>query len=129
MKIKFMLNESPKKRDLLDAIEHLESFNLDQSYTLSDFRLEYLGLLKVKDIEEYDDLSSWMEVDDVDDLETFRGSSWKHHSETWLTTGVPPIVIITGPDGETMVGDGRGRVNFANAHKLLIPAYHLIYNG
>lgn len=113
----------PEQRHLLDAIEHANLYG--EKWTLADFELKYEGYLSVDEIGNFDDLSSWVEVDDVDDLHGFRQGSWNTGPKN-----VPPIVVITAPDEghcHTQIGDGRGRVNFANAHGLKLHVWHLIY--
>jgi len=121
------LNETKASyKDLYDAIEHADWE--DQGWTLEDFDIEYLGELTPEQLEEYDDLSSWVEVDEEDDLEGFRGEEWLNRAKKWKESGIPPIVVISAPDEGTLrtqIGDGRGRVNFAVAHEMSVPTYHM----
>jgi hypothetical protein len=64
----------PLKHHLQDAIAHADAY--DQGWSLNDFEIIYLGLLSAEEIGHYDDLSSWVEVTDADDLATFRNGTW-----------------------------------------------------
>ena len=113
----------PSTNDLLDAIRHADVY--DEGWELSDFNLKYLGYLSVDEIGEYDDLSSWPEVETIEDLQTFRQGKFKTNKFT-----LSPIIIITSPEEDechTQVGDGRGRVNYAIAHNIKLHAWHLIH--
>ena len=114
----------PTSRDLLDAIDHADHWQL--GWQLSDFELRYLGYLSVDEIGEYDDLGSWPDVETPDDLQSFRGGKFVNAPHLIAS----PIIIITAPDeGEchTQVGDGRGRVNYAIAHGIRLHTWHLIH--
>jgi hypothetical protein len=121
----------PKASDVDDAIEtametYPEEFSDDTSR--SDFELNYLGMLSVDDLKQYDDIDSWMEdVEDEDELKSFRGERWKKLSDTWGNTP-PPIVVVTG-DNFSMVGDGRGRVTYANYKKIPLEVWELRYKA
>ena len=108
----------PSRDDLYDAIEMAkESYGeeLENVDSLSDFDLTYLGKLDVSELREYADLSSWMErIDDEDDMRSFRGDKWFERMEEFYESDrIPPIVIVEG-DGFLDIGDGRGRVTYAN---------------
>jgi hypothetical protein len=112
------------ERDLEDALQHVRDFDGD-GLELADFEIVNLGEVPLDQIEEYDDFSSWVEVepDDyaslspaqrVEQLAEFRGDAWARRARRWLTEGIPPIVLVETPSFSA-VGDGRGRVNFAFA--------------
>ena len=108
----------PSRDDLYDAIEMAkESYGeeLENVESLSDFDLTYLGKLDVSELREYADLSSWMErIDDEDEMRSFRGDEWFERMEGFYESdSIPPIVIVEG-DGFVDIGDGRGRVTYAN---------------
>ena len=108
----------PSRDDLYDAIEMAkESYpeELENIESLSYFDLTYLGKLDVSELREYADLSSWMErIDDEDDMRSFRGDKWFERMEEFYESDrIPPIVIVEG-DGFLDIGDGRGRVTYAN---------------
>lgn len=108
----------PSLDDLYDAIEMAkESYpeELENVESLSDFDLTYLGKLDVSELREFADLSSWMErIDDEDDMRSFRGDEWFERMEGFYESDrIPPIVIVEG-DGFLDIGDGRGRVTYAN---------------
>lgn len=115
----------PSPQHIQDAIEHASQF--DKQFSRYDFALKYEGYLTVDEIGEFDDLSSWVEVESPEDLEDFRGGSFNREPQD-----MPPIILITTPyEGTcgTQVGDGRGRVNFAIAHNLRLYVWHLIHRG
>ena len=104
------------RKDLLDAIDHAQQSE-DDELLIGDFELSEPEMLPIAELGQYDDLSSWVELDegelleDTSALNSFRGSSWKQLAQGWLTPqDVPPIVIMETPN-QTGVADGRGRVN------------------
>jgi hypothetical protein len=110
----------PSRDDLYDAIEMAkESYGeeLENVESLSDFDLTYLGKLDVSELREFADLSSWMEEfdeDDVEGMKRFRGEKWFNRMENFAKNDtVPPIIVVEG-DGFLDIGDGRGRVTYAN---------------
>jgi hypothetical protein len=134
-----------EQRDLLDAIQHADIYG-DHGWTLEDFEIKDLGEIPISKLHEYDDLSSWVDIEEgeydelstderLDRLNEFRGESWANKARLWLDNGIPPIVVISAPmvsEHEfylyTQIGDGRGRVNFAHAMGIkTIPAVHMIY--
>ena len=120
----------PSKRDLIDALEMAkESYYEDglEDKTLKDFELEYLGLLSVDELSNYGDLSSWMEdIEDEDDMRRFRGDEWFERIDGFYNKNgyVPPIVIVEG-DNFVDIGDGRGRVTYANWKGIPLHVYKL----
>jgi hypothetical protein len=130
------------QKDLLDAIEHAD-FSLDQDWELKDFKIRKLGMIPLKMLHRYDDMS-WLDLlpedfegmsteERLKELEDFRGPKWAQMARKWLKEGIPPIVIISAPSVSenelyTQIGDGRGRVNFAHALGIKrIPVVHMIY--
>lgn len=131
-KIRIILTESIKAsvKDMEDAIQHADTYG-DQGWTINDFKIINLGEISLERIADYDDFSSWVDIDpeefsglSTDErlalLADFRGQEWANRAATWLKTGVPPIVVIEAPvvsENELyqQIGDGRGRVNFAFA--------------
>ena len=135
MKLSKILYESvsapkPSNDDIYDAIEtatetYPEEFGEDVSR--SDFELNYLGKLSVDDLRQYDDIDSWMEdVEDEDELKSFRGEKWKKLSDTW-GDNPPPIIVVTG-ERFSLVGDGRGRVTYASYKHIPLETWELRYN-
>jgi hypothetical protein len=119
----------PKKEDLLDAIEHANHYGED--WSLKDFTLKFEGMYDIEDLYEFDDLSAWLETeeDDEESLEDFRGEAWAMMAKRW-GKNIPPIVVITAPsEGSlyTRIGDGRGRINYANVYGYKLPVWHLIW--
>ena len=119
----------PSRRDLLNAVEHASVSSSEEDFSLEDFDLEYLGNLTRDELSYYDSFSGWLDIEEgdfsdateeerFDELEHFRGEEWAKRALLWLETGkIPPIVVITYPSDDsfmTEIGDGRGRVNFAN---------------
>lgn len=137
----------PSTIDLENALEHFYSVANSEEFgmhTPDEFDLRYLGMLSVKQLKKYDDVSSWLETDPdeykgqglfdkLEGLRDFRGDEWAEMAAQWLIKGIPPIVIVTAPDENgmlyTVIGDGRGRVNFAHLMEKKVPAYEMIYKG
>jgi hypothetical protein len=133
----------PSDSDLEAAVEAANELS-GESYRVHDFRLAYLGEMTVEGLKAYDDVDSWLDYsyDDCDQgmsqaacIETmrgFRGGAWINRAKGWLKEGIPPIVVVTTPvtdeGGGTMIGDGRGRVNFASLLGLTVPVWHMIYD-
>lgn len=136
--------QKPSSRDIADAIQHADSYGT-ADWDSSDFSLNFLGNLTASEVGQYDDLSSWMELRSKDFeglslkekmqlLADFRGKKWAERASTWLKDGIPPIVIITYPDEDsgqpnTVIGDGRGRVNFASAFNIRVPTWELTHKS
>lgn len=122
----------PDHNDMWDAIEHA-SIDVDSKLHPDQFDIKYLGMMKGDDIDQFDDLSSWGELfhdpnatpeERLAELESFRGQPWAEKALSWIKNGIPPIIVIT-VDGHTMVGDGRGRTNFATLFDMSLPVYHM----
>lgn len=120
-------NKKPSKKDIIDAIEHASEIFDIKKEKFQNAKIKFIGNLSVKEIGQYDDLSSWLELspDDYDDYESYRGKDWEQKSKQWNTEGIPPVVVVTTPQG-SIVGDGRGRINFANMRNFKIPTWELI---
>lgn len=125
----------PSERDLEDAIMHFSEFFGSEdrrlyNMNIVDFDLNYLGKLAVEDLWEYDDLSSWMDdLDDEDDFIAFRGEEWARKAGTW-GENIPPIVVVTSENPPySVIGDGRGRVTYANYKNLPVPTWELKWKG
>lgn len=117
----------PSKRDLLDALDHASSvLNDDEQLSLDQFELKFLGNLSVDQLKNYDDIDPWLDLssDDKGDYSSFRGSEWQQRSKSWQSQGIPPIVIVSTANG-TVVGDGRGRINYANMMGMKVPTWEL----
>jgi hypothetical protein len=117
----------PSRRDLLDALDHASSvLNDDQPLSLDEFELNFIGLHTVDELKNYDDVDPWLDLspDDKGDYGSFRGPEWEERSKTWATQGIPPIVIVSTANG-TVVGDGRGRINYANMMGMKVPTWEL----
>jgi hypothetical protein len=131
----------PVRKHLLAAIAHADIYG-DAKWKLSQFDLKYVGFLSVEEIAHYDDVHGWMDVQQPSDLANFRDGDF------YFPPGerMPPVILITAPDGEadsssrlhngkvaggcmTQIGDGRGRINYANAHKERLHVYHMIFKG
>lgn len=112
----------PLEENILDAIEHASTSKV---FVREDFALKYEGVFTVEQLRQFDDIDSWIETDDIDDLDSFRDGSWNAPKHD-----VPPIIVITTPDEgkcHTQIGDGRGRVNYANVHGMKLHVWHLIH--
>lgn len=138
------MSSRPSHADMMDAIEHADSMG-DQGWTVADFDLKFLGNLDVRDLGQYDDLSSWMDFkpgefkgqpveDRLEELRSFRGPQWFERAKHWVKDGIPPIIVITAPDSEegqemTQIGDGRGRTNFAAVMDMKLPVWEMTFKG
>jgi hypothetical protein len=108
---------NPSEQDLNDALEMaIESYPEElEGKSIEDFDLKYLGKLKVFQLAKYADLSSWLEsIDTEEEMRSFRGDKWFERMEKFYQEGsIPPIVVVQG-ENFVDIGDGRGRVNYAN---------------
>jgi len=114
----------PKPENIKDAIEHAQTYG--ENWKPSDFKIKYIGFLSPDEIKNYDDISSWVEVETPEDLEDFRSGSFSGGPDL----NIPPIIVITAPDEDgclTQIGDGRGRVNWAIAHNKKLHVYHMVH--
>lgn len=118
----------PSNKDIQDALEHAAG-TFDTELNPSDFTLNFLGNLTVDQLRNYDDVGAWLDLspDDQDDYSSFRGNEWQQRSQQWLKTGIPPIIVVSTSDG-TVIGDGRGRVNFAHMFSVKLPTWELKQN-
>lgn len=123
----------PTQKDLVEAISHADVYR--EGWTLSDFRVEYRGVFHGEDLDQYDDLSGWLDLDSLDDEEDligFRGEAWAKRAKKW-GKNIPPIVVITAPDEDeggrlhTQIGDGRGRVNYSVYSGIPLHVYEMTY--
>lgn len=114
--------------DMLCAIRSLEAYN-DQLY-LDDFRYEFVGPISIWDLEKYDKgFFKWLELTPAstfDDLRKFRGYEWMCKASEWIKKGIPPVIAISYKNYQ-QIGDGRGRINFANMMGYDVPLYLMEY--
>lgn len=125
----FLLNEAPVPKpldnDIEDAIEHADTEG--NGWDRTDFHLEYEGYMPVDDISQYDDIDGWLEVHDEEDLEDFRDGKFMN-----LENEPAPIIVVVYPDEggcHEEIGDGRGRVNYANATGTRLHVYKLTHKS
>lgn len=129
MKINDLLFENnppnPVRSDLEDAIGHADID--DRGWKVNDFKIEYEGYLSIDDIRNYDDIDSWIDAHDPEDLEDFRNGKFMNLKKE----PNPIIVIVTPEDGgcHEQVGDGRGRVNYANATDSKLHVYKMTHKN
>jgi hypothetical protein len=123
------LVKKPSHTDIRDALEHANAIFEDELEQLSfaDFDLKYLGVLSVDQLRVYDDVDSWLDLNpgDEEEYSGFRGKEWQTRSKQWLETGIPPILVVRTSKG-TVIGDGRGRINFANMMSMKLPVWELV---
>jgi hypothetical protein len=101
--------------DLLDALDHASD-----TVSIENYDLTKPALIPLKEVRQYDDFSSWVELEEGSlrfggdsDLDVFRGPGWAERAEQWRRPEqIPPIVIVDYPP-YMGVADGRGRVNYA----------------
>jgi len=133
LKTKKKAGVQPSHQDLVDAIEHADEIWGQDGWILEDFDLEDLGDIPLEDVYQYDDVVGWLELspedfegmtdqEKIQELSGFRGKAWANRAIGWLTNGIPPIIIVEDDRGSTVLGDGRGRFNFAVA--MNIPKIH-----
>lgn len=116
--------------DMLCAIRSFE--HIDDDLFLDDFEWTFCGPKKIEELLEYDSgLFSWLELapsSSLNDFKTFRGYQWMCKASKWFEIGVPPIVAIQLNDRK-QIGDGRGRVNFANMVGYEVPLYFMRFKN
>ena len=111
----------PEPRHMLDA---LGPPVFDHRLKPDEFSLEYAGYLSVAEIKQFDDMP-WLEVRTPEDLRSFRDGAFEGPARE-----MPPIIVVTYPAQgalRTEIGDGRGRVNFANAYGARLHVWRLIH--
>lgn len=110
-----------------DAIEHASDCS-SISLELEDFEIKDLGYLNSKQLYQFDDISSWIDIEDEEDLISYRKGYFKDFDPDF---DFEAIIIITYPTEErcaTEIGDGRGRINFINYYNRSIKAFHMIHH-
>lgn len=100
---------------------------LERGLSPKVFTKRYVGYLTVDEIRRFaaDDDFAWLEVERVADLRKFRNGEFDAPPHE-----VPPVLAYTAPiDGrcQTRIGEGRGRINFAKAHKMRLHLWCLVY--
>jgi len=109
-------NLSQLDDDIDAALEHMSDFEVDLNK--GNISVTEPLMIPMRDLGEYDDLSSWLELDsgaDEQDVRSFRGPRWAERAERWASPQqMPPIVIVEAPNA-VAIADGRGRVNYATA--------------
>jgi hypothetical protein len=105
----------PSDRDIRDAIETSSDFEeFPRDALPSEFTLTHLGAMPVSKLSRYTDLSSWAEeIDDEEEMVRFRGREWYRRMRAFDEAGtIPPIIVVQGKSFAEL-GDGRGRVTYA----------------
>ena len=111
--------------DIKDAINHAI---MQEDYTFTGTACyDVVGQdnFSISEIMNWDDYSSWGEWDEgelrdqsneemYEEVSSFRGSAWADRAFNWLKIGFPPIILVETLDAGMFVGDGRGRLSFAN---------------
>lgn len=125
-----MLIPEPRREDINDALEMtIESYyeHVKRMSSIQNYELEYIGYLHVNELEEFADLSSWMEeIEDKEDMINFRGKEWFNRMTKFEKLDkIPPILVIEGDDFVD-IGDGRGRVTYANYRNIPIHVWKII---
>jgi hypothetical protein len=102
--------------DIDAALDHMSDY--DSDLNRSNVAVTEPMMIRMQDLGQYDDLSSWLDLDsgaDAQDIRSFRGSGWADRAEQWASPEqMPPIVIVEAPN-MVAIADGRGRVNYATA--------------
>ena len=124
-----MLIPEPRREDINDALEMtIESYyeHVKRMSSIQNYELEYIGYLHVNELEEFADLSSWMEeIEDKEDMINFRGKEWFNRMVKFdKENKIPPIVVIEGDDFVD-IGDGRGRITYANYRNIPIHVWKI----
>ena len=124
-----MLIPEPRREDINDALEMtIESYyeHVKRMSSIQNYELEYIGYLHVNELEEFADLSSWMEeIEDKEDMINFRGKEWFNRMTKFEKLDkIPPILVIEGDDFVD-IGDGRGRITYANYRNIPIHVWKI----
>lgn len=115
----------PPRAEPWDLVSAMGPMVWERGLKPKDFTLRYQGYLLVDEIRHFGDLA-WMQVRTTEDLISFRDGEFGGPPRE-----MPPIVVVTYPENGSVrnaIGDGRGRVNFANAHGLRLYVWRLIHN-
>lgn len=112
-----------QKQDLLDALDHVSDV-IGRKLNINNFNISDIGFLSVRDLENYDNLSSWVEIEEDElryatkeergrEILSFRGKDFLRKALVWIDScAINPIIIIQTNEF-SCIGDGRGRVNIA----------------
>lgn len=102
--------------DIDAALDHMSDFEVHLNK--SNISVTDPMMIPMRQLGEYDDLSSWLDLDsgsDEQEVKDFRGVRWAALAGQWTSPQqMPPIVIVEAPNA-VAIADGRGRVNYATA--------------
>ena len=112
-----------QQQDLLDALDHISDF-IERKLKIDDFRISEVKFLSIRELESYDDLSSWVEIEENElidmteeersnDILRFRGKDFLRKALFWIDSCMINPIIIVQTNECCCIGDGRGRVNIA----------------
>jgi len=100
-----------------DSLEHASQI-FDKDFNKEDFDYKHYPDFFVKDLYNYDNINSWAEwkkgeLSELDEEELKQEvANFRPKVLDWIENKTcPPIIIID--DGDTIIGDGRGRVSLA----------------
>jgi hypothetical protein len=117
----------PPELDFDDELRVVGVLRLEQGLLPRSLTKRYIGYLTVSEIRRFaaDDDFAWLKVKRPADLRTFRDGRFDAPPHD-----VPPVLAYTAPiagRNQTQIGEGRGRINFAQAYNMRLHVWCLVY--
>jgi len=112
-----------QEQDLLDSLDHTSDI-IGRKLSIDNFDISDIKFLPVRDLGNYDDLSSWVEIREGElkyateeernhEILSFRGKDFLIKALFWIDSCMINPIIIIQTNEFSCIGDGRGRVNIA----------------
>lgn len=122
----------PTREDIADAIQAAQGYDDRDGIYWDDKRgVKYLGEFKTKDLlkKTNDDYSGWLDLEPGDEP-LYRSVEWTRRMRQMAESNkIPPVILVDIPKYGIIVGDGRGRINYANATGAKLHAYLIHMKG